>query len=493
MKLFQKRSKQAVSFPELTVFAGNIEDVEIIPNSSEKSEKRGPKTVQASSTPASKSQFANAQAQQASKQQPSAFSNAQASKQPSSTATTAVQSPSPYATPSVYASKAHTFPSGNARHNLPREEFDFAANLARFDKANEFKKIQAEDLVPKDERLVAINSPQRKLGIHENVLESGDKGNIVKIAIAKKPVNPLASNPSTANSNSTANANSNANVRSSGSPVSVADEIMEKFKHLAVPSGKTSSKVLVEEGSSSSESEPETKIERTISIPMIDSNKFNSLFQEQAESFRTISALNLSHHLLAELDESTPIVLLLGVDESSAILMESFYHLCNHSRLKNVEIYAIFAAGGKGSAGKRIELSSSTKSARKRLISLEKVKFTTNLADIIKLQNVTVFDSLGHEGELTQNAIKGLTEWMKKLLLTNQEKDKKIIYGIESSLLRGGSTYNNLQLVTFGMPRDSLTPSLPASKSIIYVDAGLPSTGETCEIFNESFVTEIEY
>ena len=455
VKLFQKGSKQAVSFPELTVLSGNIEDVEIISSEKKASDKKATASKAQSQVPKT--------------------TQAQAPK------TTQAHTASPHATPSVYASKAHTFPTGNARQTLPREEFDFAANLARFDKANEFKKIQAEDLVPKDERLVAINSPQRKLGIHENVLESGKK-----ISIAKKPISPEIVNTSNTS------LLSSSTLRQSGSPapVSVTDEIMEKFKHLAVPSGKSNSKVFVEEGSSS---ESESDEPRTFDIPMIDTAKFDALFQEKPESFRTISALNFAHHLLAELDTSKSIVLLLGVDESSAILMESFYHLCNHGRLRDAEIHAIFAAGGKGSAGKRIELGAATKLARKRLIALERVKFTTNLADVVKLQNVTVFDALGHDGELTQNAIKGLTEWMKKLLeVSRDEVGKKIIYGIESCILKSKS-YDNLQLVTFGMARDTLTPSLPSSKSILYVDAGIPALSETCEIFNESFVTEIEY
>ena len=462
MKLFQKGSKQAVSFPELTVLSGNIEDVEII-----SSEKR---------TSVPKASASKAQVPK----------NTQAQAPKTQTPKTQAHTASPHATPSVYASKAHTFPTGNARQTLPREEFDFAANLARFDKANEFKKIQAEDLVPKDERLVAINSPQRKLGIHENVLESGKK-----ISIAKKPISPEIANTS----NTCLLSSSTLRQSGSPAPVSVTDEIMEKFKHLAVPSSKSNSKVFVEEGSSSeSEDEAESNEPRTFDIPMIEIAKFDALFQEKPESFRTISALNFAHHLLAELDTSKSIVLLLGVDESSAILMESFYHLCNHGRLRDVEIHAIFAAGGKGSGGKRIELGVATKLARKRLIALERVKFTTNLADIVKLQNVTVFDALGHDGELTQNAIKGLTEWMKKLLEgSSRDADgKKIIYGIESCILKSKS-YDNLQLVTFGMARDTLTPSLPSSKSILYVDAGIPALSETCEIFNESFVTEIEY
>ena len=479
----QKGSRQAVSFPELTVLAGNIDDVEIIPSSI------GKKTT-VSSKAGSVSNIEKA---------------------------TTIHSP--HATPSVYASKAETFPAGNVRHTLPREEFDFVANLARFDKASEFKKIQSEDLVPKDERLVAINSPQRKLGIHENVLGEGERGNIVKIAKKPGSTSSKANNtgssaniagnasftggPSVISSSSPANSlrQSTLSTVSTASPVSVTDEIMEKFKHLALPSGKSASKVFVEDDSSSSESEieaakeagNESRIEeQNFSIPMMDSTEFNSIFQEKAEMYRTTSALNFAHHLLAEIgSNSTSIVLLLGVDDAAAILMESFYHLCNHSRLQSVAIHAIFAAGGKGSAGKRIELSPATKIARKKLLSLEKVKFTTNLGDILKLQNVLVFDALGCEGELTQNAIKGLTEWMKKLL-ANQNSNKPIIYGIEATLLKN-SAFNNLQLVTFGMARDTITPSLPSSQSILYVDAGIPSTNDSIEIFGQSFVTEIEY
>lgn len=416
----QKGSQHFVSFPELTVTAGNIDDVEIISNyNSKKSNNTKPKTTDVSSTP------------------------------------TYNPNQSVHATPSVYASKTQTFPSGNARHNLPREEFDFAANLARFDKVKEFKKIQSEDLIPKDERLVAINSPQRKLGVHENVLENSTKNK-------KSSMNPVQS-----------------------------DEIMDKFKHLSIPPGKIATKILVEEGSESEENE---EVSGKVSIPMMETLKFETLFN--SEIHRTISALNFSHHLLAELDQTKSIVLLLGIDDPSAILLETFYHLSNHSRFKNVEIYAIFAAGGKGSLGKKIELTSATKTARKKLLALEKIKFSTNLSEIIKLtQNVTVFDALGYDGELTANATKGLTEWMKKLI-EPKPSDKKIIYGIESCLLSRinmKKSNENVQLVTFGMARDTITPSLSISKSILYVDAGLPSTDESKDIFNESFVTEIEY
>ena len=198
VKLFQKGSKQAVSFPELTVLSGNIEDVEIISSDKKASVPKAqvPKTTQAQVPKTTQAQVPKTTQAQAPKTQiPKTQAQAQA------------HTASPHATPSVYASKAHTFPTGNARQTLPREEFDFAANLARFDKANEFKKIQAEDLVPKDERLVAINSPQRKLGIHENVLESGKK-----ISIAKKPISPEIANTSNTS------LLSSSTLRQSGSP-----------------------------------------------------------------------------------------------------------------------------------------------------------------------------------------------------------------------------------------------------------------------------------
>lgn len=457
-----------VSFPELTVLAKNIKDVEIITGGNSKTK-----------TPTSKKSFVPVPE----------------SKQ------------SPHATPSVYANKTHTFPTGNARHTLPREEFDFAANLARFDKASEFKKIQAEDLVPVGDRLVSINSPQRKLGIHENVLD--DAANITAKNLKK-----------TAGKTET-------------------DEIMDKFKHLTVSKPKTKgSPLLVEDGSSDSEIEINSKaqvkakdyeekddkklkdysnnnqtdkanntanttnsIANSPVIPMVSSKLFDSIVTE-TETHRTISSINFAHHLLAELDPSQPIVLLLGVGEASAILMETFYHLTNNSR-RTGDVYAIFAAGGQGSNGKRIELSPSVKSARKKLLATEKIKFTTALNEIIKLTDVVVFDALGHDGEMTPNAVKGLTEWMKKLI-SNSSKDQRMIYGIESSILRLTSAIasnQNIVLVTFGIARDTLVPSLSVSKSILYVDSGISENtfkndlkiDEIAEIFSVSFVTEIEY
>lgn len=463
--MIPKGSKDGVSFPELTVLAKNIDDVEIISSSNNK--------------PSGSKKSTNNN---------SAGNNGTGSKGAiKKTSATTTFNPeakqSPHATPSVYANKTHTFPTGNARHTLPREEFDFVANLARFDKASEFKKIQAEDSVPKGDRLVAINSPQRKLGIHENVLDS----TTVK---KNKPTNTSVPNPTAVNNN--------------------VDEIMEKFKHLTVPSVKTkSSPILVEEGSSD-DSEVETKPiqnnshneSQTPVIPMVSSKLFDSIGISENESYRTISAINFAHHLLAELDPSKPVVLLLGVGEISAILMETFYHLTSNSR-RSGEVHAIFAAGGKSSDGKRIELTSSVKAARKKLLSTEKVKFTTALNEIVKLNDVIVFDALGHDGEMTPNAVKGLTEWMKKLL-TNSRSDTKIIYGIESSILRTISSISsnqNVALVTFGIARDTLVPSLPVSKSLLYVDAGINDKiyseslkfDQNAEIFSESFVTEIEY
>ena len=478
--MIPKGAKEGVSFPELTVFASNIDDVEIISSTANfgASVSAGGGGKVASSA---KAQSSNPVAVAA---------KTNKAKTTSSPATHSI-----HATPSVYANQTHTFPSGNARKTLPSEEFDFAANLARFDKANEFKKIQADDLVPKGDRLVSINSPQRKLGIRESVLDKGE-GN--------------------GNTSSAVVSTNGKNIKTSTTPppTSVNDEIMEKFKHLTVvaskPVGK-SSPLLVEEGSSS-EDEPCDKNEKLDSngdnrvvVPMINSNYYDQYCLNNAgvlDSIRTISAVNFAHHLLAELDPSNVLVLLLGVGEPSAILMESFYHLCNNSRMKSTEIIAIFAAGGVGSGGKRIELSSAVKSARKKLINQNRVKFTTSLNEIVKIQpgNVVVFDSLGYDGELTSNAEKGLTEWMKKI---TRKSGKFSVYGIESSLLRKqpkNESFTNLQLVTFGIARDTIVSSLKVSNSILYVDSGISKETykeafciESDEIFSESFVVEIEY
>lgn len=464
--MIPKGAKEGVSFPELTVFASNIDDVEIISNNAMMVNN---KVTQPASTKTAK---------------PVKTKTASATPNPGY---------SPHATPSVYVNQTHTFPTGNARKTLPQEEFDFAANLARFDKASEFKKIQAEDLVPKGDRLVSINSPQRKLGIKESVLDK----------------NESISN----NGNSVAGSKS------------VNDEIMERFKHLTVPGKQVnkSSPLLVEEGTSSEDEEQATynapmapiasmvnsnvnQNSVTTSIPMINGieyEKFCSSNQDTLESSRSISAINFAHHLLAELKESKMIVLLLGVGESSAILMETFYHLLNHSRMKEVEVIAIFAAGGSGSGGKRIELNSAIKQVRKKLLNQDRVKFTTSLNEIVKIQgnNVIVFDALGHDGEVTSNAEKGLTDWMKKL---KRKSNAYSIYGIESSLLSKNTSSTaadlSVQLVTFGIPRDTISSSLKVSNSILYVDSGIPSEiysqvfgVESEEIFNESFVVEIEY
>lgn len=467
VKFVAKGAKEEVTFPVLAVFASNIDDVEIVAS------------VPSETKAAKKSTAGN--------------SGAKVANRPNTTTNNTTFEPtyqSPHATPSVYAKKIDTFPTGNARQTLPPTEFDFAANLARFDKANEFKKIQADDSIPKADRLVSINSPQRKLGIRESVLDP------------KESVNNSASTVSNNANTSTINAN----VARSTSPKGVTDEIMEKFKHLTLPKSK-SSPLLVEDGTTSEDEQCDHNTNTTINIsspvtpmiPMISGEKYEKYCAanpSQVDIFRSTGALNFAHHLLADLDASKSIVLLLGVGESSAILMETFVHLCNHSRLKQ-DVYAIFAAGAAGSAGKRIELSSAVKLGRKKLMTMERVKFTTSLSDILKLSatTVTVFDALGHDGELTENAAKGLTEWMKKV---------KTVYGIESSLLKNSKDLNNpVKLVTFGIARDTITPSLQTSKSILYVDTSVSGKllkeefglsadiGE--ELYSESFVTEVEY
>lgn len=520
-----KGAKEEVFFPVLAVFASNIDDVEIVSSEigmgklSKKANYSGNSSTKAANSNASKSNYNNTN---------------NATKPNNNTSEPTYQSP--HATPSVYANKTHTFPTGNARQSLPASEFDFAANLARFDKANEFKKIQADDSIPKADRLVSINSPQRKLGIRESVLDPKDTKNTANTSTSSvNSASSVNASTSTANTVNTVNSKVSAtttsstnNVTRSTSPKGVTDEIMEKFKHLTVLKSK-SSPLLVEDGSTS-EDEPcdRNNITGTTvaagttaaadmgpTIPMISSEKYEKYCLEnpnQLESFRSTGSLNFAHHLLADLDPSKTIVLLLGVGESSAILMETFYHLCNHSRLKGQEIYAIFAAGAAGSSGKRIELTSAVKNGRKKLLNLEKIKFTTSLSDILKLPTgaVTVFDALGHDGEMTENAVKGLTDWMKKV---------KTVYGIESSLLRNtckGDLINPIKLVTFGIARDTISPSLQSSKSILYVDTGISfkilkeefasssaaaaaadATSDVAdfgtEIYSESFVTELEY
>ena len=460
-------AKEEVSFPELTVFASNINDVEIISSTALKSPKSSA-TATATATPNSTPNSTAKVSTQSTAKSP-ATSKAKAKNVPS---------PSPYATPSIHADQTHTFPSGNARKTLPSEEFDFAANLARFDKAGEFKKIQADDSVPKGDRLVSINSPRRKLGIKESVLD--DRSNSV------------------------------------GGKSSVNDEIMEKFEHLTVASKSVSksSPILVEEGTSSSEDERErgdiiketvattTTTTGAVPIPIISDSDYKKFCSDNPMIFdasRTIASVNFAHHLLAELGLAKMIVLLLGVGESSATLMETFYQLCNHGKMKETEILAIFAAGGVGIAGKRIELSASVKQARKKLLAQNRVKFTTSLNDIVKVQEevVVVFDALGHDGEVTHNAKKGLTEWMRKIAKKSSAANI-LIYGVESSLL--GEKCPSLRLVTFGIARDTIIPSLKVSNSILYVDNGIEKESysgafgmKSEDIFSESFVVEIEY
>jgi hypothetical protein len=507
------------SFPELTLLAGNIEDVEILASSTG--------NFSASSTSSSK---------------PKKTPKNKTAK-PSSNNT--FNHNSPYATPSVYADKTHTFPSGNARSNLPNEEFDFISNLARFDKADEFRKIQADDSVPKGDRLVSINSPQRKLGIHESVLDKQQSKN-------------------------------------SPSDTTGSDIIMDRFKHLSTTSPRPVSKILVEGDSSDEEANDvksklndtksksndiksksndikskandikstksnsfsnealsilkkkndnqkpvaiqspsvskQSKQEQVVtmenpSIPTIPTGVFDKFCSEnetQMEVYRSVGSLNFAHHLLAELDVSRHVVLLLGVGEASVMVMEAFYHLLNHSRMAGLSVLAIFAAGAPGSNGKRIELTPAIKAARKRLMSLERVQFTSSLSDVVKLQdsklNLTIFDALGAKGELTSNAKKGLTDWMeKRLLLATGDSAGKLVYCIEgSAILTSLETPSpSIQLVTFGFARDEILPHLALARSILFVDTGISTkilaqisslpASHFDQVYSEAFVCELEY
>ena len=382
-----------------------------------------------------------------------------------------------------------------------------------------------KDSVPKGDRLVAVNSPQRKLGINESVLEE-----VANVIIKKK------AEPSNVTVTVTSKLSPPAITSSLSSSVAVADQFEQLAFHgkgglpntnntnttkAAVKTvnnttntakavnkitNRISSPILVEGSSSDSESETDCKPGADLILPMISSKLFDSATCKVAgdlEYYRTVASINFAHHLLAQLDPKKTVVLLLGVGESSAILMETFFHLSCHSR-RSGETLAIFAAGGKGSDGKRIELCAAVKNSRKKLLAGQKVKFTTALNEIVKLSDVIVFDALGHDGEMTQNAVKGLTEWMKKLLVNPAKDDRVIIYGIESSILRKCPSFSanqNVSLVTFGMARDTLVPSLKVSKSILYVDSGITERtfkdemqfNSSGEIYSESFVTEIEY
>ena len=504
-----------VIIPELTISAANIEDVEIIQRPSDNNNKSAVNKTSKTKIKAKNAttNLYNNNSDNISNTRPYANANA---------------------TPSNYAHKTQTFPTGNARQILPSEEFDFLANLARFDKATEFKKIQADDSVPKGDRLVAINSPQRKLGVRESVLGDDDSERSTSTSTSSSVVSARISKTKIANrAERTVVGMSKLSENSS-------NDIMERFKHLSIPlplKGKKSPvQVLVEEGTSDDDDVDEVvvmdvknpdkfktrEINQFSGLPMISSKSFDSFCSSnpsELERSRVIGSINFAHHLLAELDQSRSIVLLLGVSEAATMLMETFYQLLNHGRWGQEEqqcgrVYAIFAAGAVGSGGKRIELNSSAKLARKRLNSLDRVQFTTSLGEIVKMQNVTIFDALGHDGEMTTNAVKGIKDWMKKSVLvasSHGHENKILVYGIEGCILGSNdfitsspsnpSKSSLLRLVTFGIARDTILPSLKVTNSILYVDNGISRKlfkemaggVDTRDIYCDSFVSEVEY
>lgn len=514
-----KTGGEGVEFPELTIVASNIIDIEIITSSC------------ANTSASKKSTMSTKSVNSGSKTVKSNSSD----RHSQSNSHTNTSTPSIHSTPSILVPPKQTFPSGNARKNLPSEDFDFLGNLARFDKAKEFKIIQAEDLIPMEDRLVSINSPQRKLGINENVLDERDSGRVIR----KTPTTTLNSADNIVSDVASTVVNKNNEQQATSINATHEHEqdiIMDKFKHLSFkPPQQVRSPIFIEDGSSDESTDDDTSAVESYNLPIIKSSLYreymSSLSEGEIDRIRLISSLNLSHHLLTCLNPSKSLVLLLGVGEESILCMEAVSLYLNHNRFSsntnnnNNTVYGIFTAGGPGSGGKRIELTSpALKSAKKRLSSYEEVEFVTSLAEIVKLENVVVIDALGIEAELTANALKGLTNWLNSLISTataalssnnpvsDAEDAEKIVYGIEGTLLKqnnndtnknnkniNSNTRSHVQLISFGLPRDTIIPSLSASNSLLLVDSGIPGKCQinenidTFQIFSNSFVSELEY
>lgn len=496
------RGRQTIGqFPELTVNGREIRDVEIISSHSHSNS-----SGTALRPPSSKHQHSgNASASASAK-----------SKSPGSSR----QSP-----PQSRPKTSPTFPDGNARQSLPAGDFDFAASLKRFDKARIFSEIAQSDSVRPEDRLVSINSPQRKLGINEDVLEGPEaKNSIVRAPERKAKIDEIFQEAAAAvrskeqqqvnlqrsqqvnlQRSQQVNLQQRQLQHSAGSKRTTVDPITAKLMGLSVKSPKAS--VLIVEDS---ESEPEP--EQTEAAPLetygLPERNANDLGPMTPEELLTCS-LNLAHFLLPSLLTQPPAMLLvlLGVEEESVVALELLTLLCKHGRLpRSCHVYASFAVGG---SGRRVELPGSIKALKAQLLRQSAVTFISALGDLCDKATTAasldspliIIDALrdrSSQQQQQQQLISATTQQTLSGLLAQLLRTRPHcrLFGLNGCVLRHGSRLPRLHVVSLGLPQRSVFEAMPVAESLLVVQTGgerEDGGGDVDELFKEAFVCEIEY
>lgn len=476
------RGRQTIGqFPELTVNGREIRDVEIISSHSHSNS-----SGTALRPPSSKHQHSG---------------NASASAKSKSPGSSR-QSP-----PQSRPKTSPTFPDGNARQSLPAGDFDFAASLKRFDKARIFSEIAQSDSVRPEDRLVSINSPQRKLGINEDVLEGHEaKNSIVRAPERKAKIDEIFQEAAAVRSKEQQQVNLQQRQlqHSAGSKRTTVDPITAKLLGLSVKSPKTS--VLIVEDS---ESEPEP--EQTEAAPLetygLPERSANDLGPMTPEELLTCS-LNLAHFLLPSLLTQPPAMLLvlLGVEEESVVALELLTLLCKHGRLpRSCHVYASFAVGG---SGRRVELPGSIKALKAQLLRQSAVTFISALGDLCDTATTAaasldspliIIDALrDRSSQQQQQLISATTQQTLSGLLAQLLRTRPHcrLFGLNGCVLRHGSRLPRLHVVSLGLPQRSVFEAMPVAESLLVVQTGREREdggGDVDELFKEAFVCEIEY
>ena len=417
------------SFPELTVNAQEIKDVEIITSANAKSTSKS--ANKPNKSPNSHSQNNN-----------KTHSNAP-------------------------ANVAKTFPTGNIRHSLPAEDFDFAASLARFDKARIFSEIAQNDCVRPEDRLVSINSPQRKLGINEDVLEGEEaKNSIIRAQERKAQI---------------------ASAKAKELPI-------EKLLGMSIGQPKRSV-LIVEDSESEMEAvDGESHASSAVETYGIPQGKENAQLSADEMLY---SSLCFAQHLLPSLlaAPSSPAVILalLGVEEESQFALQLLLHLTKHSRLPaSCQIFACFAVGG---TGQRIELPVALKSMKSQLLG--RVTFLSSLAEVCSkvsgIEKVLVLDALRDRtgAILSGKTVQTLTALLQGLL----KHEGTRLLGLNGTILRGtGHRLPRLQLISLGLPTRGVFEAMETAESLAVVaTGGEAEDADVDELFKETFVCEIDY
>lgn len=369
------------------------------------------------------------------------------------------------------ANRAATFPTGNARQTLPPGDFDFAASLQRFNKREVFAQIAKEDLVRPEDRLVSINSPQRKLGINEDVLDAGEaKNSIVRATDRKKQVSQTASEPKSLKS---------------------IDPVTAKLMGINLTPVASKSPVLIVEEESSSE---EDEAVETYGLPVLtdaeyDSSRASLNPQEQREQLITASC-HLAHHLLDSgvISKASSLVALLGIEDESVVALELLKRLTRHARF-NGPVLACFAVGGPGI---KVELPPVIKELKAQL-QTRGVQFISSLSDLagrLKASpNSLVFDAL-RSSLLSEKSKQNISTLLLAL------NDLKLL-GLNGSVLsdcKHLSRKAGITIVALGLPRSGVLAALPRAQNLLIVDDGrVDDSQEVSELFNETFVCEIDY